>query len=804
MEIKIAVILLFLTCGLLVAQSQEGSFKLSGMVVDLSTEQPLVGASVILSSRNSGEMLGGTAADSKGNFTLEKISESKVRAKFSMVGYRTFVIDSVALDQSSRIGIIKLTPTAIEMPEVVVKAMKPMIELHADRQVLNVDRMPGNSGTVTEVLRNSGLVDVEPSTNSISVRGQSVKLQMDGHVSNMTGDMLAQMPASMIEQVEVILSPGAKESAEGGTYILNLISKKNKIDNYSGSININTSSNNMSYGGLNLNYKVNKLNFFAQGFGWMGEFKSFNETEQYVYNSPTQYYQKSSGEFKNSGYMGYIRFGMDYDIDDKNSITLYGTYHRNDNEGSSVQNSLVNNNQNILQYYYNSANNSEYKSNSFMITGFYKRKFEKRGNELTLDIMYSDQNNPTENKLNLNYSNKIDRPHLQNSSSESSSKFFVLRTDYALPFKTDRLEAGYNFTYRNKDNDYNVNDFLYSSMQWGDSLKLSNLFKYEEKIHALYLTYSSKIENFDIKGGLRAENLNTFGNQVTQGIEFTNSFLSLFPNFNIAYKFSDMLQLGFTAFRRVTYPQVYYINPFRRYISPNYYRAGNPELKPSYLTSFALNLSQYINLFYTNSTGNFTYATATENDTVVVSNYINLNSTKTYGFHLTLPYNNTPMSPIHLPDFINMFRIQFRYLATEQNGQYLNEDLSLINKNYTLQANLGLKLWFDINANVSLYYYPKTENRLKVANERTSLNLYFSKTMLDRKLRFSLSISDLLNRQKSDSQTIGSNVYSRNIFIPQNSRNISLGISYMINDYKERRDRNLDDGRDGANQGGGQ
>jgi len=34
-----------------------------------------------------------------------------------------------------------------------------------------------------------------------------------------------------------------------------------------------------------------------------------------------------------------------------------------------------------------------------------------------------------------------------------------------------------------------------------------------------------------------------------------------------------------------------------------------------------------------------------------------------------------------------------------------------------------------------------------------------------------------------------------------NSQSIGIGITYMFNDYKERRDRNIDDGRDAANRG---
>ena len=228
--------------------AQAETYKAIGAVSDLMTSKPLTGASVLIISKSSGKELKGIATDEKGFFTIESIPESKVRVKISMVGYQTQVIDSVALDQTSRLGLISLLATTIEVPEVVIKSIKPLIEFHADRQVINMDRLPGNSGTVTEALKNSGLVEVEPSTNKITVRGQGLKIQMDGHEYNMPAEMLAQMPATMIDQVEVILAPGAKESAEGGTYILNLISKKEAYSNYSGMFSLNASSNANSFG----------------------------------------------------------------------------------------------------------------------------------------------------------------------------------------------------------------------------------------------------------------------------------------------------------------------------------------------------------------------------------------------------------------------------------------------------------------------------------------------------------------------------------------------------------------------------
>lgn len=765
------------------------------------TSKPLVGVSVVVFSKTSGKEIKGMATDAKGNFTIENIPESKVRVKFSNVGYQTQVIDSVALDKSPRIGLIRLMATTIELPEVVIKSMKPMIEFHADKQVINMDRLPGNNGSLTEALKNSGLVEVDPATNKISVRGQDLKIQMDGREYPMPSEMLGQLPATMIDQVEVILAPGAKESAEGGTYILNLITKKEAFSNFSGMFSLSSSTNKNSFGGSYFNYKVDKLNLFGQAYGSYFGNNNLNESERYVYSSPSMYYQKSSGEGKNSYYGGYFKFGFDYDFDANNSVTFFTNYNGYKYNSDNTGYSFVNNSNNVFQYSYNRINNNDGANNNLSFYGFYKRKFETKGKELTFDAMYTIYGNPTNAKMNLDYSNRTGRPQLQNSNTDVNAKTLIMKTDFVLPIGQNRLETGYNFTYRTRNNDYNVLDYSYQFSIWRDSLQLSNLFKYNESIHALYLTYAHKLGDFDLKFGLRAENLSTEGNQITQNINFTENFLSYFPNLNLSYKISDMFQLGFNAFRRVTYPQIYYINPFRQYQGPNFFTAGNPKIKPNYVNSYALNLSQYISLYYTYTTGNITYATTTEKDSILISSYINLNNQDTYGLSFTLPYNNTPMMPFHLPDFINSWYISFNYRYSKQSGQYLTEDLSLTDKSYTFNSYLGIKLWFDIDANISLYYVPKTENRRGVRSEMKYLSLYFSKTFMERKLRIYITMNDLLNGQRGSNEMLGGSYYTRYYYEMLNSRTIGIGISYMFNDYKDRRDRNIDDGRDAGNRG---
>jgi len=792
--------LIFLS-NLISAQTNSEKFSLVGTIVDLKSNEPLVGASVLVLSRNTGNQIAGAAADAKGNFTVENIPESKVKVRFSMVGYQTQLIDSVDISKSSRIGLIKLMGTTIDLPEVVVKAIKPVVEFYADRQVINMDRLPGNAGSVTDALKNSGLVEVESSTNKITVRGQPIKIKMDGHEYNMPAEMLAQLPATMVDQVEVVLAPGAKESAEGGTYILNLITKKESFSNTSGMISLSTASNKNSFGGAYFNHKVDKFNFFGQAYGSYFAMDNFNESERYVYTSPLMYYQKTNGDGKNTFYSGYFKFGFDYDLDETNTFTFFTTYNGYNYNSKSNGFSFVNNNNNVFQYSYDRKNENEGTNNSLSFYGFYKKKFDKRGNDLTFDAMLTLFGNPTNANMNLGYSNRVNTPQLQKSNTDVNAKTFIFKADYVLPIDMNRFETGYSLTYRTRTNDYDVLDYMYQFKDWRDSLNLSNEFRYNENINALYAAYAHKLGDFDVKLGLRAEYLYTKGNQVTQKIEFSEDFLSLFPNLNVSYKLSDIFHLGFNAFRRVTYPQIFYINPFRQYSGPNTFFAGNPKLKPTYLNSFALNLSQFLSLFYNYTTGSFTSAMATENDTILVSTFLNLNSEKAYGVNITFPYYNSPMMPFHLPDFISSFYVAFNYRYSKQSGQYLAEDLSLTNKTYTLNANLGLTLWYDIDASISLFYIPKTENRRTIRSEMKNLSVYISRMFMDRKLRVYITINDLLNAQRGNNESIGGSYYTRSYYEMRNSRSIGLGISYMFNDYKERRDRNLDDGRDAANRG---
>lgn len=801
MKLKFAVVFfLILLAELVPAQSSE-TYKLNGAVVDSASGKGLPGANIVILSRKDNHIITGSTADERGFFTVENIPVKHVRAKFSMMGYQTKLIDSVSLENTSHVGVVRLRPGAVDLPEVVVKAIKPMIEFKIDKQVINMDQVPGSSGSLTDALKNTGIVDVDPQSNAISVRGQAVKIEMDGHPFEMPPDMLAQLPASMVDQVEVILSPGAKESAEGGAYILNIITKKKKQNNFNGSISLNSSTNNRNYGGINFNYKANKLNWFTTFFGYYGSNGYVNSTEKQNYNSPNYHDVRSSADGKMHGYNGYFKFGLDYDLDDKNGFTFYGTLtkFKYTSDGSNLN--TVDNYLGVRQYNYIANNNSDFGWNNYSLYAYYKRKFDKKDEELTVDGYMTNIATPSNVELNTSYSYMNNIPQLHNAYTDQRANTIIVKTNYILPSDIGKFETGYNFTYRNRKENYSTVDYSYNFNNWQDSLNLSNYFKYSENIHALYLTYSKGFGKWSLKTGVRMENLSTQGDQITTGESFSEDYLNFFPNFNLSYKLSDLFNLTLNMFRRVRYPQMYYVNPFKRYNGPNNYTAGNPRIKPYFINSYAISLSQYINAYYVFSTGLFDYVMSNVQDSISYNSPVNLSSNKTYGFELTLPYYNSPTMPFHLPSFITMANIHFGYNYRKRAGTYLNEDLSDWGHSMWLNTNLGFNLWYDIGANISFRYIPETKSQRYIKNSRTNLSLYLNKSFMDRKLRVSLYFSDLLNTSKYERRTFGSDFYYSMNYAMQNSRSIMLGITYNINNYKPRHDKNIDDGRDASDKG---
>src|SRR5512142_1447298 len=129
-------------------------------------------------------------------------------------------------------------------------------------------------GTAVDVLRNVPSVEVDGS-NNVSLRGnQNVVVQLNGRATPMHGEQLgnflAQLPANMVNKVEVIANPSAKQDPEGMAGIININLKQNTDLGTSGGLTLGGGSTGQINASGNLGYQRGPLTLFGS-YGFMND-----------------------------------------------------------------------------------------------------------------------------------------------------------------------------------------------------------------------------------------------------------------------------------------------------------------------------------------------------------------------------------------------------------------------------------------------------------------------------------------------------------------------------------------------------
>src|SRR5690606_9170709 len=102
--------------------------------------------------------------------------------------------------------------------------------------------------------------------------------------------VLQSMPANTIQSVEVITNPSSKYEADGQSGIINIILKKNIRTGLNGMVNLSGGSYHNYNGGLNMNYRDKRVNYFGSYNYRRGNNigDGYNLNENLINNSITQ------------------------------------------------------------------------------------------------------------------------------------------------------------------------------------------------------------------------------------------------------------------------------------------------------------------------------------------------------------------------------------------------------------------------------------------------------------------------------------------------------------------------------------
>ncbi|MGA9639085.1 TonB-dependent receptor domain-containing protein, partial [Flavobacterium sp.] len=604
MKIKFLNIFLFL--GLLTSQlwAQNKQATVSGMVKENKTNTTLPFVNVVLKTANEKTFVIGTITTETGRFKLANIKSGNYILEISSLGYATHEQELYIGNLSDYLDLktIELSENINSLKEVVVTSNSTPISNKMDKKTFSVaDNIAQSGSSVLQAMQNLPSVTVQD--GKVQLRGSDkVMVLIDGKQTGLTGfgsqSGLDNIPASAIDKIEIINNPSAKYDANGNAGIINIIYKKNKKEGFNGKVGFTsglgalwvrkenlptirpqytmTPKINPS---VSLNYKKNKINIFFQGDYLYTETLNKNE---FV----TRYYD--NGDIINSQlkrnrntHFTTIKSGIDWNIDDQNTLTVSGMFGSEkiiDRGDQPFFNADFSHRRRLWQFL-----EDELKT-TVMATAAYQHKFKEPGRLLNIGFNYTFHREDEKYFYDniLEGSTGTDAFKLL-----SDEKVYDLNVDYIEPLEHGRIETGIKF--RKRDIPTNM-DFQPGSNSVIDP-SAGGPATYKELIPAVYGNYVFESLKWEAELGLRLEYVdlnyevnpdhNTYK---SDGYHYTQPF----PNMRLAYKFNDDNKISLFFNRRVDRPNEVDIRIFPKYDDAEIIKVGNPMLKPQFTNSLEL------------------------------------------------------------------------------------------------------------------------------------------------------------------------------------------------------------------------
>src|SRR5687768_13056523 len=244
--------------------------QITGIAKD-ETGKPLNGATVSLLKASDSSTVKLAVTKSNGIYIFSGIKESAYRVLVSYVGHRPAYSPLFSFGSSdANVPEIVLTKVSGNMGNVTVTARKPMVEVKADRTILNVEGTINAVGSnALELLRKSPGVLLDKDENLSLAGKHGVQVYIDGRSTPLSGHDLANylksLQSAQIESIELITNPSAKYDAAGNAGIINIRLVKNKSFGTNGSVNagLNFGKTPKYNTGFALNYRNKNVNIFS-------------------------------------------------------------------------------------------------------------------------------------------------------------------------------------------------------------------------------------------------------------------------------------------------------------------------------------------------------------------------------------------------------------------------------------------------------------------------------------------------------------------------------------------------------------
>ncbi|MCC7050181.1 MAG: TonB-dependent receptor [Bacteroidia bacterium] len=816
-------IIVFITHTFLYAQMPGGKMpgnianmingKLYGKIIDEKTKTSIPYASVTLLPFGKDSIITGVLTKDNGEFLFDNVALGGYRVRIAFIGYKTTEKSAfVNLSQLEKdLGNIAIETDATVLKAAEITEEKSSFTMAVDRKIYNVDKdISTRGGTALDAMKNVPSVTVDADGNA-QLRNQTAQIFVDGRPTTLT---LAQIPADQIERIEVITNPSVKFDASTVGGILNVVLKKNTKPGYNGMIMGGIGTGNRYNGMVNLNVKQHPFNIsFMYSFNTQSNsVNGFTYRKNLLADTVNSIFdQKNITLMDNTFNFG--RLGVDYSINNRNTITLAGTIVNGVFDTDDKQNFIISDNKEKPLLSGIRSNKSGFSFVNVSGQILYRYNFPKNGHELTSDLNVNQSWGDgrydfiTDGKINNTSFNA-----LQRSFNGSDNIMYTFQTDYVNPISdVQKVEFGVRSYFKRNHSINNVWNKNPLTSSFDADTTLTNNYSIDDMINAAYGNYSGQTDWFSYQTGLRFEQSYYAGTIVNKNQRFSYSYpnnasnimKSIFPGLYLSKKFGTGQEVQLNFSRKINRPGFFQLMPFVMFSDQQNIRIGNPQLRPEFTNMAEVNYNlikgkiNWLPSLYLKRTENpitnISYPIS-PNSSVLINTFVNGSNAIFYGWDNTIKATNIKKLDVTFNS--NLF---YTYITWNSGTKMLSNS----GYSYITKLNLSYKLPWDISTQINGTYEAP-----KIIPQGTTNPVYFMDFSLNKSIKMkwtiNATISDVFNTKKMGMH-YETPYYTQDLSRRRETRFYKISVTYIfgkmdssiMRKFKSMR-------REGGNQGGNQ
>ncbi|MDX9757892.1 MAG: TonB-dependent receptor [Bacteroidota bacterium] len=792
-------VFLLLGAGSVAAQDARAlnDVTITGRIVD-DRGAPIEYANIVLHRLSDSTMAQGTVSDPQGRFAMGNVPVGRYYLAIHFIGYEDAYVHDINIRRDGGVndlGDIRLTLTPIEMDEVEVAADRAPVVYELDKKVINVDRqLTATSGTAVDVLQNVPSVTVDLD-GTVRLRGSgSFTVLIDGRPSALEGsDALAQIPSSMIENIEIITNPSARYNPEGMSGIINVIMKKDGNVGNSGVVNLGA--------GWDDKYNTDGLYTVRQP-GWSIHFGADyrkramggTERERSTFLNPAGTTTIEADGASHRQFGGWsLRTGGDVALGKNDRITAsmrLGNYGH-DHGASMDYSELLPGTAEVTRSI--SRGNSE-RSGAWMGADLeYRHDFapgehalvtqlsfrRREGDETSIDELLTTAGAVTSGRI---------------STEDGPGRRIELKVDYSLPLgEKSKFVAGYEGRDGKSDDITSLAEFDPTTASYVPLPAFDRNTQYARFTQGMYSTVSTMYGKFGLQAGLRAEHTDRTVT-TSSGEEFDFLQWDFFPTFHASYNLAPMQQVMASYTRRIEHSRGWFLEPFETWMDAYNVRRGNPALKPEYIDSweagFQTNLGAALfsaEAYHRVTNNKVEHVRSVYRDNITLRTVENVGQEFSTGVELMLNLDVLKVWDVYLLGNLFDYRIE---------GALGGQDFAEQRFTWNLRFNNTFKLMPGTMVQVNASYNSPSISAQGRVEGYAVTSLAVRQELFQRRLAVTLDISDVLGTAERESTFTGPD-FSSYQYSLQDAPVVMLNLRWFINRAMNEKDQR---GRNGGGQ----